>query len=311
MFKRAFTLIELLVVIAIIAILAAILFPVFAQAKEAAKKTSALSNIKQTATSVIMYTTDYDDLFPMAFASITGTPMGLRTGSGGVAYGAAVPAGWPNPASGYTKVQDEVQWANSTEPYRKNANILEMTGMKIEAAPTSLTSGALLTSHYRSSYGLNGLLHTLSTTEVGSPSKVPMLWPVHGAVIHDGMNYAAPYLICPDTNSGCRFNSGGSPNGQTGSGWGAQLPWYTNFGGDYTYWAFSKAIPIVNTDTSAKSRKVGGPPFQWTQSLWTEPFQMWDPEGIEWGYYGCAASSTTIWYYPCYFRPDRDAFGQG
>jgi len=45
--KRAFTLIELLVVIAIIAILAAILFPVFAQAKEAAKKTNALSNAKQ------------------------------------------------------------------------------------------------------------------------------------------------------------------------------------------------------------------------------------------------------------------------
>jgi prepilin-type N-terminal cleavage/methylation domain-containing protein len=50
--KRAFTLIELLVVIAIIAILAAILFPVFAQAKEAAKRTQCLSNTKQTATAV-------------------------------------------------------------------------------------------------------------------------------------------------------------------------------------------------------------------------------------------------------------------
>ena len=58
---NAFTLIELLVVIAIIAILAAILFPVFAQAKEAAKKTSCLSNIKNVVTGSIMYSGDYDD----------------------------------------------------------------------------------------------------------------------------------------------------------------------------------------------------------------------------------------------------------
>ncbi|CAN5374606.1 hypothetical protein BH11ARM1_BH11ARM1_11570 [soil metagenome] len=62
--KKAFTLIELLVVIAIIAILAAILFPVFAQAKEAAKKTVDLSNQKQIATALIMYGGDYDDHTP-------------------------------------------------------------------------------------------------------------------------------------------------------------------------------------------------------------------------------------------------------
>ncbi len=61
--KRAFTLIELLVVIALIAILAAILFPVFAQAKAAAKKTQCLSNTKQLGLATLMYASDYDDTF--------------------------------------------------------------------------------------------------------------------------------------------------------------------------------------------------------------------------------------------------------
>src|SRR5580704_14332605 len=59
--SKGFTLIELLVVIAIIAILAAILFPVFAQAKEAAKRTSCLSNVRQLNNAWIMYANDYDD----------------------------------------------------------------------------------------------------------------------------------------------------------------------------------------------------------------------------------------------------------
>lgn len=62
--RRAFTLIELLVVIAIIAILAAILFPVFAQAREAARKTQCISNLKQISSAVLMYSQDYDEILP-------------------------------------------------------------------------------------------------------------------------------------------------------------------------------------------------------------------------------------------------------
>lgn len=63
--RLGFTLIELLVVIAIIAILAAILFPVFAQAKMAAKKTAVISNMKQNLTSTMIYLGDFDDVFPL------------------------------------------------------------------------------------------------------------------------------------------------------------------------------------------------------------------------------------------------------
>ncbi len=62
--RRGFTLIELLVVIAIIAILAAILFPVFARAREKARQTSCLSNVKQLALGVLMYAQDYDERLP-------------------------------------------------------------------------------------------------------------------------------------------------------------------------------------------------------------------------------------------------------
>jgi prepilin-type N-terminal cleavage/methylation domain-containing protein/prepilin-type processing-associated H-X9-DG protein len=62
---QGFTLIELLVVIAIIAILAAILFPVFAQAREQARKTSCLSNMKQIGTATMLYVQDYDETYPM------------------------------------------------------------------------------------------------------------------------------------------------------------------------------------------------------------------------------------------------------
>ena len=63
--RKGFTLIELLVVIAIIAILAAILFPVFARAREKARQASCQSNLKQLTLAMLMYVQDYDEKFPM------------------------------------------------------------------------------------------------------------------------------------------------------------------------------------------------------------------------------------------------------
>ena len=74
--RRGFTLIELLVVIAIIAILAAILFPVFARARENARRASCMSNLKQIGTAVQMYTQDYDEKFPLIAQSCCSGPYG-------------------------------------------------------------------------------------------------------------------------------------------------------------------------------------------------------------------------------------------
>jgi len=100
--RRGFTLIELLVVIAIIAILAAILFPVFAQAREKARSISCLSNVKQFGLGEQMYVQDYDETFPLAWGVETNPPPPgqyedpsswwneiypyIKNGSGGTAY---------------------------------------------------------------------------------------------------------------------------------------------------------------------------------------------------------------------------------
>ena len=105
--RSGFTLIELLVVIAIIAILAAILFPVFAQAKEAAKKTACLSNSKQIALGIYMYSGDSDDT--MCQTSWEQDPAGFMNG---IAYNPA------NPSGTY-----QVHWSFLIQPYVKSWNI--------------------------------------------------------------------------------------------------------------------------------------------------------------------------------------------
>ena len=98
--RAGFTLIELLVVIAIIAILAAILFPVFAQAREAARRSACTSNMKQVATGVMMYVQDYDERLPFQ-----GNPANQR-------------ADIANYATSLFPV-----WINATMPYVKNSGV--------------------------------------------------------------------------------------------------------------------------------------------------------------------------------------------
>jgi len=97
--RKAFTLIELLVVIAIITILAAILFPVFAQAKAAAKKAAGTSNVKQLSLAVLMYEGDYDDFVPPA----TSWNPQSNPGSNPLGFGSGWAANWSWLSAPYIK----------------------------------------------------------------------------------------------------------------------------------------------------------------------------------------------------------------
>ncbi|BCM94365.1 hypothetical protein IAD21_06272 [Abditibacteriota bacterium] len=109
-YKSAFTLIELLVVIAIIAILAAILFPVFARARENARRTSCQSNLKQIGLGILQYTQDFDEKYPL-----------YRVDNG---------TGYPGNPYG---------WADAIQPYVKSEQLLQCPSEKTPPPSVSAT----------------------------------------------------------------------------------------------------------------------------------------------------------------------------
>jgi len=134
---KAFTLIELLVVIAIIAILAAILFPVFAQAKLAAKKASSLSNTKEVGLAEIMYSGDADDYFVLSDNAVYG--------NGSVSLATQVGNG------------TAATWVYLTQPYMKNFGVLIDPGVGDAGGLILGTSSTYRNQNFYAQYGYNYL----------------------------------------------------------------------------------------------------------------------------------------------------------
>jgi len=135
--RRGFTLIELLVVIAIIAILAAILFPVFARAREKARASSCLSNVKQLMLGVMMYAQDYDEtLIPGAYPIETPT----------------------------------LRWYSILEPYLKNAQMLQCPNL-----PGGYVDYGWNWSEFGYYYGSHGTGWCTKLAEIGLPAETILL----------------------------------------------------------------------------------------------------------------------------------------
>lgn len=140
--RRGFTLIELLVVIAIIAILAAILFPVFARARDAARKTTCLNNLKQIGTAILMYAQDYDEcLVPSAVGTCT----------------AADSFSWGDLIQPYAK-NTGLLWcpSNSAKVRINSGRIVRDRGGTGTPAQDDCTGGGINTTQFNYSYGVNG-----------------------------------------------------------------------------------------------------------------------------------------------------------
>ncbi len=167
--RKGFTLIELLVVIAIIAILAAILFPVFAQARSKARQTSCLSNLKQIGTGLMMYSQDYDETLPG------------NDPSGGYAAGLNLPGGWNAPwVAGNAATYRN--WARDVQPYLKNYGIYKCAST---TPRTSFSGGngpynecraaGNLPNCYDTSYALNGIAESRPLAVIPAPADIIFL----------------------------------------------------------------------------------------------------------------------------------------
>jgi prepilin-type N-terminal cleavage/methylation domain-containing protein/prepilin-type processing-associated H-X9-DG protein len=198
--RLGFTLIELLVVIAIIAILAAILFPVFAQAREAARKATCQSNLKQLGNAVLMYVQDYDEVYPPP----TGTGL-----SGDF---------WLYPTGGRT-------WLAAVQPYVKNYKIVECPS----TTAADLFGLATQPVKYRVGYGFNPLLSWRSQAVVAAPASIFMVTEAWG---HQGVLNAAGGVWFDVTNGGFgpnnpyRFGMGGASTCSVYNGFGGAFGTY-------------------------------------------------------------------------------------
>jgi prepilin-type N-terminal cleavage/methylation domain-containing protein len=308
--KKAFTLIELLVVIAIIAILAAILFPVFAQAKEAAKKTQTLSNWKQLGTAAAIYISDADDTFPLAqsYNSSTGAWRSVNYH--------AVPNGWTSTGNRHVeprKSEEAVFVLNSLHPYTKSYGLYTAAGLPLTDVGAVPTQAGFQAPGINATY--NGLLQSWSATAIAAPSKLTLFWSGNYKENVKGMTTSNPLLDCSGKDTGCRFNPGGTAQSVPGL-YGSTYIWYgATTAANSTVFVYGKGMHFVSSDTSARFMQLNAPKVpQYTTNMNANPFSSFTqeaPEGSPNWMTDCAApgqaySTVTTNVWPGFFRPDSE-----
>jgi prepilin-type N-terminal cleavage/methylation domain-containing protein/prepilin-type processing-associated H-X9-DG protein len=226
--RRAFTLIELLVVIAIIAILAAILFPVFAQAREKARQASCLSNQKQIGTAALMYIQDYDEVWPLTYINFMGAGSALYI--------------WTVPLKSDTPGDIELEktlWATALQPYIKNSGVFPCpsSGENYEYSGVTLDDAY----GYRFTNLINGYLNGWPQAGTQSPADVIAFSEMLGKYAIVGWQLAFPLPLTSGAADMPTFNPGSTGNCGNAAGayrWtlnGRRTFWIHGRGQNYTY----------------------------------------------------------------------------